>query len=174
MRVLCLRIWDVITSAASDHCTAGENRRPDFRFLFYWRSSTSSTQRLNSSWLSVMKDEIGQDEEHERFTRQELFQDYKSFYLQLGSEVRPCQHPGFLKKTAQFLLKNSDPRDTFTVFPFYQAVTEKCGEATDCRKHLAAFIKATEMLEIICINMFLQPWKKEIRSLKVCSLMSYE
>lgn len=52
------------------------------------------------------------------------------------------------------------------MLPFYQAVTEKCGGATDCRKHLAAFIKATEMLEIICINMFLQPWKKEIRSLK--------
>uniref|UniRef100_A0A3B3UKT1 Uncharacterized LOC106959549 n=1 Tax=Poecilia latipinna TaxID=48699 RepID=A0A3B3UKT1_9TELE len=50
--------------------------------------------------------------------------------------------------------------------PGAEAVTERCVVGTDGRKHLAAFIKATEMLESLCINMFLQPWKKEIRSLK--------
>ncbi|KAM4730385.1 uncharacterized protein FYW61_010637 isoform 1-T2 [Anableps anableps] len=113
-----------------------------------------------------MKDEAGQHGEHEGFSRQDLYGDYRSCYLQLGAEVRPCRDPGLLKRAGQFLLRKPDLKDTFTVFPFYQAVTERCGDGTDSRKHLAAFIKATEMLETLCINMFLQPWKKEIRSLK--------
>ncbi|XP_014907674.1 uncharacterized protein LOC106959549 isoform X1 [Poecilia latipinna] len=114
------------------------------------------------SRLSVMKDE----EQEGSLSRRDLFEDYRSCFLRPGAEVRPCRDPGLLKRAAQFLLRTSELRDTFTLFPFCQAVTERCVVGTDGRKHLAAFIKATEMLESLCINMFLQPWKKEIRSLK--------
>ncbi|XP_054882103.1 spermatogenesis-associated protein 2 [Poeciliopsis prolifica] len=99
-------------------------------------------------------------------SRRDLFEDYRSCFLRPGAEVRPCRDPGLLKRAAQFLLRTSEPRDAFTLFPFCQAVTERCAVGADGRKHLAAFIKATEMLESLCVNMFLQPWKKEIRSLK--------
>ncbi|XP_038155310.1 uncharacterized protein LOC119792653 [Cyprinodon tularosa] len=111
-----------------------------------------------------MKDEAGQEEDH--FSRDHLYEDYRSCYLRLGAEVRPCRDPRLLKRAARFLLRSPDLRATFTVFPFSQAVAERWAEGTDSRKHLMGFIKATEMLETLCINMFLQPWKKEIRSLK--------
>uniref|UniRef100_A0A3Q2DSN1 Uncharacterized LOC107088898 n=1 Tax=Cyprinodon variegatus TaxID=28743 RepID=A0A3Q2DSN1_CYPVA len=111
-----------------------------------------------------MKDEAGQEEDH--FSRDHLYEDYRSCYLRLGAEVRPCRDPRLLKRAARFLLRSPDLRATFTVFPFSQAVAERWAEGTDSRKHLMGLIKATEMLETLCINMFLQPWKKEIRSLK--------
>uniref|UniRef100_A0A3B5QLC4 Spermatogenesis-associated protein 2-like protein n=1 Tax=Xiphophorus maculatus TaxID=8083 RepID=A0A3B5QLC4_XIPMA len=107
------------------------------------------------------------DEEQEgSLSRRDLFEDYRSCFLRPGAEVGPCRDPGLLKRAAQFLLRTSEPRDTFTLFPFCRAVTERFVVGTDGRKHLAAFVKATEMLESLCVNMFLQPWKKEIRSLK--------
>ncbi|XP_032408523.1 spermatogenesis-associated protein 2 isoform X1 [Xiphophorus hellerii] len=129
------------------------------------RLSLSLSLRLSlslSSRLSVMKDE----EQEGSLSRRDLFEDYRSCFLRPGAEVGPCRDPGLLKRAAQFLLRTSEPRDTFTLFPFCRAVTERCVVGTDGRKHLAAFVKATEMLESLCVNMFLQPWKKEIRSLK--------
>ncbi|XP_043992720.1 spermatogenesis-associated protein 2-like protein isoform X1 [Gambusia affinis] len=122
-----------------------------------WSSRQAAINRL-----SVMKDE----EQEGSLSRRDLFEDYRSCFLRPGAEVRPCRDPGLLKRAAQFLLRTSELKDTFTLFPFCQAVTERCVVGTDGRKHLAAFIKATEMLESLCVNMFLQPWKKEIRSLK--------
>lgn len=53
------------------------------------------------------------------------------------------------------------------MFPFYQALCECCAApTTDCRKLLSSFIKAAELLETVCVNLFLQPWKKEIKTLK--------
>uniref|UniRef100_A0A3Q2QJQ6 Uncharacterized LOC105916049 n=1 Tax=Fundulus heteroclitus TaxID=8078 RepID=A0A3Q2QJQ6_FUNHE len=113
-----------------------------------------------------MKDEAGQDGEHEAFSHQDLYEEYKSSYLQPGAEVRPCRDPGLLERAARFLRGSPDLTEAFTAFPFYRAVAERCADGTDSRRHLTGFIKATEMLESLCINMFLQPWKKEIRSVK--------
>ncbi|KAF1376088.1 hypothetical protein PFLUV_G00226990 [Perca fluviatilis] len=105
-------------------------------------------------------------EEQAKVSRQELYEDYVN-YLQLCPEVRPCRDACLLKKAAQYLLTEPEPRGSFTVFPFYQAVRHDCKSlTTDCREHLSAFIKATELLETLCVNLFLQPWKKEIKTLK--------
>ncbi|XP_008279734.1 uncharacterized protein LOC103357106 [Stegastes partitus] len=102
--------------------------------------------------------------------RQDVYEHYLNYYLQVSSEVRPCRDARLLEEVARYLLRGAEPAGTFTVFPFYQAVTEVtegCGtESIDCRKHLSAFIKATELLETLCVNLFLQPWKKEIKTLK--------
>uniref|UniRef100_A0A4W6BMR0 Spermatogenesis-associated protein 2 PUB-like domain-containing protein n=1 Tax=Lates calcarifer TaxID=8187 RepID=A0A4W6BMR0_LATCA len=113
-----------------------------------------------------MKDGTGAGEQAE-VSRQELYEDYVNCYLHQCVEARPCHDRRLLKKAAQYLLREPEPRDTFTVFPFYQAVGENCEPmSTNCRKHLCAFIKATELLETLCVNLFLQPWKKEFKTLK--------
>ncbi|XP_068573593.1 sodium/potassium/calcium exchanger 1 [Cebidichthys violaceus] len=100
-------------------------------------------------------------------SRQELYEDYVNYYLQPCPEVRPCCDPSLLKKAAQYLLREPEPGDAFTVFPFYRAVRQDCvSQSTHGRKHLHAFIKATELLETLCVNLFVQPWKKEIKTLK--------
>ncbi|XP_022056032.1 uncharacterized protein si:ch211-189a15.5 [Acanthochromis polyacanthus] len=108
--------------------------------------------------------------EQEAVSRQDVYEDYLNYYLELGAEIRPCRDARLLEKAAQYLLRGAEPSGTFTVFPFYQAVTEVtegCDTLSiDCRKHLSAFIKATELLETLCLNLFLQPWKKEIKTLK--------
>ncbi|XP_071337729.1 uncharacterized protein [Trachinotus anak] len=113
-----------------------------------------------------MKDGPGAAEQAE-VSRQELFDDYVSGSLQPGTEARSCGDARLLKKAAQYLLRDPEPRGTFTVFPFYQAVGQHSEAlSTDCRKHLSAFIRATELLETLCVNLFLQPWKKEFKTLK--------
>uniref|UniRef100_UPI003AAA6775 uncharacterized protein n=1 Tax=Centroberyx gerrardi TaxID=166262 RepID=UPI003AAA6775 len=103
-------------------------------------------------------------------SRQELYEDYVGHYSQMWSaEPRPCGDARLGIKAARFLQGEAEPRETFTTFPFYQAVMEgreAAGLTRDWRKHLAAFIKATELLETFCVNLFLQPWKKEIKTLK--------
>ncbi|XP_051279707.1 uncharacterized protein si:ch211-189a15.5 isoform X2 [Dicentrarchus labrax] len=113
-----------------------------------------------------MKDGIRAEEQVD-VSRQELYEDYMSWYLHLCTEVQPCRDAGLLRKAARYLLREPELRGAFTVFPFYQAVSEGCGAlSSDCRKLLSAFIKATELLETLCVNLFLQPWRKEIRTLK--------
>ncbi|KAM7408067.1 hypothetical protein PAMA_001967 [Pampus argenteus] len=113
----------------------------------------------------VMKDGTGA--QPAPVSRQEVFEDYVNCYLQLCTKVGPCRDDKLLKKAAVYLLQEPEPTGTFTVFPFYHTVMEGSEAlSTDYRKHLSAFIKATELLETLCINLFLQPWKKEIKTLK--------
>uniref|UniRef100_A0A3Q1HI31 Spermatogenesis-associated protein 2 PUB-like domain-containing protein n=1 Tax=Anabas testudineus TaxID=64144 RepID=A0A3Q1HI31_ANATE len=103
-----------------------------------------------------MKDGAGAGEPADN-SRGELYDAYVNFHRQLGTK----------EKATQYLLREPEPRGAFTVFPFYQAVCEGPDSLSrDCRKHLCAFIKATELLETLCVNLFLQPWKKEIKTLK--------
>uniref|UniRef100_UPI0037E8818D triadin n=1 Tax=Semicossyphus pulcher TaxID=241346 RepID=UPI0037E8818D len=113
-----------------------------------------------------MKDGIKVEEQTE-VSRQEVFEDYVNCFLHLCTEVGPCHDDRLLQKAAQYLLREPEPGDTFTLFPFYQSVGEGCtSPSSDCRKFLSAFIKATELLETLCVNLFVQPWKKEIKTLK--------
>ena len=121
---------------------------------------------------AVMKDGAGAGQQAD-VSRQELFEDYVSGYLRRGTEVRPCRD-ALLEKAAQYLLREPDAGDVFTVFPFYQVVCEDREPlSAACRKHLSAFIKATELLETLCVNLFLQPWKKEFKTLKVALSLSF-
>lgn len=120
-----------------------------------------------------MKDGTGVAEPAE-VSRQELYEAYVNFYRQVCTEVGPCRDDRLVGKATQYLLTEPEPRGAFTVFPFYQAVSEGPDAlCADYRKHLCAFIKATELLETLCVNLFLQPWKKEIKTLKVEFLFSF-
>lgn len=115
----------------------------------------------------VQMDDMTSEEELE-VTRQEVYEDYVNCHLQQRTEVQPCRDVGVLKKAAQYLLGKTERGGPFTVFPFYHALTEGCGSlSTDRRRRLSASIKAVELLETICVHLFLQPWKKEIKTLKV-------
>ncbi|XP_029927009.1 uncharacterized protein LOC115372975 isoform X2 [Myripristis murdjan] len=75
-------------------------------------------------------------------SRQDIFEEYVSYYRQAGSTELP---------------QGSDAQ-----------IVMEGGEALgrDWTKHLAAFMKASEFLERLCVNLFLQPWKKEFKTLK--------
>lgn len=120
--------------------------------------------------LKIMKDGAVA-EKQTMVSRQEIFEEYVNYYRQAGSTELPlCSDAQVGMKAAQFLLREPEPRERFRSFPFYQIVMEG-GEALsrDWTKHLAAFIKASEFLERLCVNLFLQPWKKEFKTLKVGS-----
>ncbi|KAM8860326.1 uncharacterized protein AB9W97_019907 [Spinachia spinachia] len=116
--------------------------------------------------MSLMKDG-NRSEEPSQVSRQQLYGDYVHFYLQPRGEVAPCCDPSLLNKAARYLRGGPEPPGPFTVFPFHRAVAHHraCSGAYG-RKHLCAFSRATQLLETICLNLFLQPWKKEIRTLK--------
>ncbi|KAK5853558.1 hypothetical protein PBY51_014700 [Eleginops maclovinus] len=102
----------------------------------------------------------------EQVSRHGVFEDYENFLLHLCQEVGPCRDPPLLQKAARYL-QTGEPAETFLLLPFYQTALQGCRAlSTDCRKHLSAVIKAAELLETLCVNLFLQPWKKEIRTLK--------
>ncbi|XP_034537247.1 uncharacterized protein LOC117811213 isoform X1 [Notolabrus celidotus] len=113
-----------------------------------------------------MKDGITAGENSE-VSRLEVFEDYVKCFLQVCTEVGPCREDRLLEKAAQYLLTEPELRGIFTHFPFYQSVEEGCrASGEDCRRFLSAVIKATELLETLCVNIVLQPWKKEIKTLK--------
>ncbi|KAM6915866.1 uncharacterized protein FYW49_008965 [Xenentodon cancila] len=116
-----------------------------------------------------MRDEIGTGPEAAPVSRSDLFEDYQNWYRQVTAEVRPCRDGPLLQRAAQFLRREPDLRETFTVFPFSQAAAEAFTEdsrGTGVQKQLSALIRAAETLETVCLNLFLQPWRKEIRTLK--------
>ena len=102
-------------------------------------------------------------------SRPDLFREYRSFHRRLA-EARPCRGGRLLQRAARFLRAEPDLRDTFTAFPFHRALTgaltEERGGAR-ARTQLSAFIRAAEILETLSLNLFLQPWRREIRTLKV-------
>lgn len=104
-------------------------------------------------------------------SRLELRAAYVHFHRRLSKEVGPCRDARLLGDAARYLLAEPEPGDAFTVFRFYHAVSRGLdAPAADARKYLLAFVRAAELLETLCVNLFLQPWKKEIRSLKVEAL----
>ncbi|KAM3606653.1 uncharacterized protein V6R79_020651 [Siganus canaliculatus] len=100
--------------------------------------------------------------------RQELYEDYMNCCRQ-WAEVGPCRDKSLLTKAAQFLQRESELAETFTLFPFYKVLNESCGlpgKEGHSREPVCALVKAFELLETLCVNLFLQPWRKEIKTLK--------
>ncbi|XP_024117146.1 uncharacterized protein LOC112138748 isoform X2 [Oryzias melastigma] len=113
-----------------------------------------------------MKDGSG-PAERAALSRRELYEDYVRSYPQLYAEIRPCGDVRLLERAAQYLRGEPDLRRCFTVFPFYEALTERQGhQSANCRKHLEAVIRSVELLETVCVNLRVQPWRKEIRHIK--------
>lgn len=114
-----------------------------------------------------MKDGSG-PAERAALSRRELYEDYVRSYPQLYAEIRPCGDVRLLERAAQYLRGEPDLRRCFTVFPFFEALTERQGhQSANCRKHLEAVIRSAELLETVCVNLRVQPWRKEIRHIKV-------
>ncbi|RXM30104.1 Spermatogenesis-associated protein 2 [Acipenser ruthenus] len=102
-------------------------------------------------------------------SKDEVCVDYLNYYESAwpGGKLLVCKERNVTEKAKQFLKSESSPGERFTIFGFYK-ITEECIKASKggCRDVLNGLIKATEVLEMICVNLFLFPWRKEIRSLK--------
>ena len=110
--------------------------------------------------------------ERTRISRQDILDDYVKYYSHTcEGHAKVCNDARVVTKAGEFLLsEDTEPREIFQTFPFYQIVcegSEAAAAARDHRSYLKGFIKAAEVLELICVNLFLYPWKKEFKTLKV-------
>ncbi|KAI4898614.1 hypothetical protein NFI96_006394 [Prochilodus magdalenae] len=68
---------------------------------------------------------------------------------------------------ARDVLLREGAESSFSLLPFYPTVTLCLQHGSpSCQESISLFMKATELLEMLCVNLFLFPWKKEIRTLK--------
>ncbi|KAJ0005314.1 hypothetical protein NQD34_011528 [Periophthalmus magnuspinnatus] len=97
-----------------------------------------------------------QESQESQESRGTLFEDYLSCHVTLCPEPGPCRDEALLSRAAQVLLQNPGPdphhvmRKTLSTDP----------------SHLPRLSRATELLETLCLNLYLQPWRKDIRKLK--------
>uniref|UniRef100_A0A8C4U0S9 Spermatogenesis-associated protein 2 PUB-like domain-containing protein n=1 Tax=Falco tinnunculus TaxID=100819 RepID=A0A8C4U0S9_FALTI len=95
---------------------------------------------------------------------EEVLRDYMAYYAARGAEgkLAACDEAA-LKARARRLL-GSRRRGALDVC----GVAERCRRARGRRGGpvLRDLLKALEVLELLCINLLLSPWRKEIRSLK--------
>lgn len=102
--------------------------------------------------------------------RMEVFKDYLTYYdlVWQHGNVKVCKDRQVTEKARRVLLSETDPVERFTTFDFYQTASECVSVGVrDCRSVFNVFIKAAEVLETLCVNLFLFPWKKEIKTIKV-------
>lgn len=96
-----------------------------------------------------------------------VLRDYLAYYAARGAEGRlaACDEAA-LKARARRLL---EPRRRGGLD--VRGVAERCRRARGQRGSgcgvLKDLLKALEVLELLCVNLLLSPWRKEIRSLKV-------
>ncbi|XP_012680240.2 uncharacterized protein LOC105897807 [Clupea harengus] len=101
--------------------------------------------------------------------RREVFDDYLKYYDQVWQHgnVKVCKERQVTEKAKYVLLSESNPEERFTTFDFYHTALECVSLGVrDCRGIFNVFIKAAEVLETLCVNLFLFPWKKEIKTIK--------
>ncbi|KAG5849298.1 hypothetical protein ANANG_G00108460 [Anguilla anguilla] len=113
-----------------------------------------------------MKSVMGEESQN---AREDAFNDYLIYYQQVWPQgnLSLCQETEVAEKARRFLLTETNPDSRFTVFGFYRTVSECLTEGRrECRDVLKDLVKATEVLEMLCVNLFLFPWKKEIKTLK--------
>ncbi|XP_064193303.1 spermatogenesis-associated protein 2-like protein [Anguilla rostrata] len=113
-----------------------------------------------------MKSVMGEESQN---AREDAFNDYLIYYQQVWPQgnLSLCQETEVAEKARRFLLTETNPDSRFTVFGFYRTVSECVTEGRrECRDVLKDLVKATEVLEMLCVNLFLFPWKKEIKTLK--------
>uniref|UniRef100_A0A8C3RUM2 Spermatogenesis-associated protein 2 PUB-like domain-containing protein n=1 Tax=Chelydra serpentina TaxID=8475 RepID=A0A8C3RUM2_CHESE len=101
--------------------------------------------------------------------KQDILRDYVAYYGTKWSEGKLliCNETTIKAKAKHFLESGACPAERFSRFSFY-SIAENClkmktQQGGDVFKNL---IQAFEFLELLCINLFLSPWRKEIKSLK--------
>ncbi|MCJ8747183.1 hypothetical protein PDJAM_G00150460 [Pangasius djambal] len=111
--------------------------------------------------------------------REDVLERYVTFYSRVWSEggVKVCEDTRLMEQARQAVLTQSEAAPTFTLLPFYPTVidvisssttttTGSSTSSTSSTSVLQRLSKAFEVLELFCINLFLFPWKKEIKTLK--------
>ncbi|XP_066511399.1 spermatogenesis-associated protein 2-like protein [Hoplias malabaricus] len=114
----------------------------------------------------------------------EVLSSYLNFYTSEWTGGM-CAVDRRLEAEARGLLQREGAENSFTLLPFYPTVLQ-CLQTGACPhpqspphsplppppalphelSGLPLFLRASELLELICINLFLFPWRKEIRTLK--------
>lgn len=99
-----------------------------------------------------------------KVSRRTLFEEYLRSHVAVCPEPGPCRDVNFLSRAAQVLLLSPMlvPKGSATLTRLYPLVMEKIMSTG----HLSELVRATEVLETLCLNLYLQPWRREIRSLK--------
>ncbi|XP_006003979.1 uncharacterized protein SI:CH211-189A15.5 [Latimeria chalumnae] len=101
-------------------------------------------------------------------TKQEVFMDYINYYEAnwVKGKFIICNEEPVKVKAKELLDSVSKSVERFSSFDFYNI-------ASDCAKLkkeedtvFGSLAKAFQGLELICVNLFLSPWKKEIKTLK--------
>lgn len=101
-------------------------------------------------------------------SRKDVLVKYLHHYDRVSSEgnVKVCSDRQVTDEGRRVLMSEEEPRKRFNTLDLYLALYE-CVKYTDYQRYIQGFIKATELLEMFCVNLFLFPWKKEIKTLKV-------
>ncbi|XP_072292413.1 spermatogenesis-associated protein 2 [Eucyclogobius newberryi] len=91
-----------------------------------------------------------------------LFEDYLSSHVTLCPEPGPCRDEDILGRGAQALLQHPMPEPECSA-----TLTRLCHHVLPLDPtHLPGLVRATELLETLCLNLYQQPWRKEIRNIK--------
>ncbi|KAK9971911.1 hypothetical protein ABG768_025252 [Culter alburnus] len=101
-------------------------------------------------------------------SRKEVFVKYLQYYDKVSSEgdLKVCSETQVTDEARRvLLLSEEEPRKRFNTLDFYETLY-KYAQYRDCQRHVHDFRKAAELLEMFCVNLFLFPWKKEIKTLK--------
>lgn len=99
--------------------------------------------------------------------RETLFRKYVQICELKLSEKDPLLDDASLKKMATSLLDSyrQEPFEIFKSFRFYDIVENSL--KTLRTSSLSAILTAFGILETFCVNLFLYPWKKEFKTIKV-------
>ncbi|XP_016394456.1 uncharacterized protein LOC107728694 isoform X1 [Sinocyclocheilus rhinocerous] len=101
-------------------------------------------------------------------SRKDVFVKYLQYYDRFCCEgdLKVCSETQVTDEARRvLLLPEEEPRKRFNTPDFYETLYE-CAQYRDCQRRVRDFKKAAELLEMFCVNLFLFPWKKEIKTLK--------
>ncbi len=136
------------------------------------RSLLSTFASLYGSWstwsLSVTTMTNSVDDQTP-VSRKDVFVKYLQYYDKVCCEgnLTVCSETQVTDEARRvLLLTEEEPRKRLDALHFYEALY-KCAQYRDCHRRVHDFKKAAELLEMFCVNLFLFPWKKEIKTLKV-------
>ncbi|KTG38412.1 hypothetical protein cypCar_00021162 [Cyprinus carpio] len=101
-------------------------------------------------------------------SRKDVFVKYLEYYDKVSCEgsLTVCSEPQVTDEARRvLLLPEEEPRKRLDALDFYETLY-KCAQYRDGHRRVHDFKKAAELLEMFCVNLFLFPWKKEIKTLK--------
>ncbi|XP_059370013.1 uncharacterized protein LOC132107799 [Carassius carassius] len=107
-------------------------------------------------------------EDQTHVSRKDVFVKYLQYYDRVCCEgdVKVCSETTVTDEARRvLLLPGEEPRKRLDAPHFYETLCE-CAQYRDCQRRVHDLKKAVELLEMFCVNLFLFPWKKEIKTVK--------